>query len=126
MRQVGFLGDRDFLFDHPPPPRHRTRQPPTPSQDDDDDYYSDTLAYHNDKAKDYSDDYVACIFQEWQLAIANGREFEYPAMMTNNEIARLDVLVSEVDRSVQPSLPRYATDIMPPGLTEEEALRRAL
>ncbi|KAM0869642.1 hypothetical protein ACQ4PT_040541 [Festuca glaucescens] len=46
--------------------------------------------------------------------------------MTDDEIARLGVLVLEVDRPVQPPLPRYATGIMPPGLTEEEALRRAL
>ncbi|KAK1615388.1 hypothetical protein QYE76_020905 [Lolium multiflorum] len=45
--------------------------------------------------------------------------------MTNDEIGRLGVLVSEVDRPVQ-SLPRYATDIMSRGLTEEEALQRAL
>jgi hypothetical protein len=45
--------------------------------------------------------------------------------MTNDEIARLDVLVSKVDRPVQPPLPRYATGIMPPGRTEEEALHRA-
>ncbi|XP_051209506.1 uncharacterized protein [Lolium perenne] len=55
--------------------------------------------------------------QEWQLAMVEGREFEYPAMMTDDEIARLGVLVSEVDRPVQPPLPRYATGIMPPGLT---------
>ncbi|KAM0839041.1 hypothetical protein ACQ4PT_060573 [Festuca glaucescens] len=58
--------------------------------------------------------------------MAEGRKFEYPETMTDDEIARLGVLVSEVDRLVQPPLPRYATGIMPPGLTEEEALRRAL
>jgi hypothetical protein len=54
--------------------------------------------------------------------MAEGREFKYP----EEEIARFGVLVSEVDRPVQPPLPRYATYIMSPGLTEEEALRRAL
>jgi hypothetical protein len=58
--------------------------------------------------------------------IARRRNFEYPKTMTDDEIARLGVLVSEVDRPVQPPLPRYATDIMPPDLTEEEALQRAL
>jgi hypothetical protein len=58
--------------------------------------------------------------------MAEGREFEYPATMTDDKITRLGVLVSEVDRPVQPLLPWYATDIMPSGLTEEEALRRAL
>jgi hypothetical protein len=37
------------------------------------------------------------------------REFEYPVMMTDDEIARLSVLVSEVDRPMQPPLPWYAT-----------------
>jgi hypothetical protein len=34
--------------------------------------------------------------------------------------------MSELDRPVQPPLPRYATDIMSLGLTEEEALEQAL
>nr|XP_051211115.1 sulfated surface glycoprotein 185-like [Lolium perenne] len=100
-----------------------------PAQDDHDDHdeeYIEALAYHNKEAKDDSDDYVACIFQEWQLAMAEGREFEYPDNMTDDEIARLGVLISEVDRPVQPPLPRYATGIMPPGLSEEEALRLGL
>jgi hypothetical protein len=50
-------------------PRHRTREPSAPPQDDDD---SDALAYHNEEAKSDSDDYVDCIFQEWQLAMAVG------------------------------------------------------
>jgi hypothetical protein len=58
--------------------------------------------------------------------MAEGRKFKFPATMTDDEIERLDVLVSEVDRPLQPPLPRYATGIMPPGLMEEEALRRAL
>ncbi|KAK1664214.1 hypothetical protein QYE76_052373 [Lolium multiflorum] len=58
--------------------------------------------------------------------MAEGRKFEYPETMTYDEIARLGVLVSEVDQPVQPPLPRYAICIMPPGLTEEEALQRAL
>jgi hypothetical protein len=44
--------------------------------------------------------------------------------MTDEEIARLGILVSKVDRPVRP-LPRYVTDIMQPGLTEDEALQRA-
>ncbi|KAK1699123.1 hypothetical protein QYE76_015820 [Lolium multiflorum] len=59
-------------------------------------------------------------------AMAEGRSSSTRRTMTDDEIARLGVLVSEVDRPVQPPLPRYATGIMPPGLTEEEALRRAL
>ncbi|KAK1679789.1 hypothetical protein QYE76_040637 [Lolium multiflorum] len=126
-RMAGFLGDIEFPFDYPPPPLQRTREPPTPPQDDEEeDNYNYALAYHNEEAKDDSDDCVACIFQEWQLAMAEGREFEYPATMTDDKITRLGVLVSEVDRPVQPPLPWYATDIMPSGLTEEEALRRAL
>jgi hypothetical protein len=63
-RQAGLHGDRGFPFDHQPPPRHRTRQPPAPPQDDDNEY-NDELTYHNEEAKEYSDDYAACIFQEW-------------------------------------------------------------
>jgi hypothetical protein len=45
--------------------------------------------------------------------------------MTEDEIARLAVLVSEVPQ-VPPPLPRYATKSMPVGITEEEALERVL
>ncbi|KAM0849543.1 hypothetical protein ACQ4PT_053662 [Festuca glaucescens] len=41
--------------------------------------------------------------------MAEGRKFEYPDNMTDDEIARLGVLVSENDRPVQPPLPRAAT-----------------
>nr|XP_051190371.1 pollen-specific leucine-rich repeat extensin-like protein 3 [Lolium perenne] len=58
--------------------------------------------------------------------MAEGRKFKFPATMTDDEIERLHVLVSEVDQPVQPPLPRYATDIMPLGLTKEETLRREL
>jgi hypothetical protein len=50
--------------------------------------YSEALAYHNEDAKDDSDDYVACIFQEWQLAMAKGRKFEYSDNMTHDVIVR--------------------------------------
>nr|XP_051222113.1 leucine-rich repeat extensin-like protein 3 [Lolium perenne] len=58
--------------------------------------------------------------------MAEGRKLNFPSAMTDDEIERLGVLVSRVDRPVQPPLPRYATDIMPPCLTEEEAQQRAL
>nr|XP_051189942.1 actin cytoskeleton-regulatory complex protein pan-1-like [Lolium perenne] len=93
---------------------------------DDEEDYSEALAYHNEEAKNDSDDYVACIFQEWKLAKAEGQKFEFSDNMMDDEIARLGLLVSEVDRPVQPPLTRYATGIMPPGLSEEEALRLAL
>nr|XP_051211598.1 formin-like protein 7 [Lolium perenne] len=41
-------------------------------------------------------------------------------------MAKLDVLVSENDAHVQPPLAPYATGVMPPGLSEDEALRLAL
>jgi hypothetical protein len=44
--------------------------------------------------------------------MAEGREFQVPNTMTDDEIARLGVLVSEVDRPVLPPLPRHGTDIM--------------
>jgi hypothetical protein len=53
-----------FPFDHPPPPRHRTRQSLAPPRDDGNEY-SDELTYHNEEAKEDSDDYVACILHEW-------------------------------------------------------------
>jgi hypothetical protein len=45
--------------------------------------------------------------------------------MTNEEITRLGILVLEVPQA-PPPLPCYATDIMPAGLTEDEALQRVL
>jgi hypothetical protein len=42
--------------------------------------------------------------------------------MTDDEIARLGILVLEVDRQVCPLLPRSTIDIMLAGLTEDEAL----
>jgi hypothetical protein len=57
------------------------------------------------------------------LSIAKGRKFEFPTTMNGEKIEKLGVLVSQVDRPVQPPLPRYATDIMPPGLTEDKALQ---
>ncbi|KAK1645756.1 hypothetical protein QYE76_063561 [Lolium multiflorum] len=45
--------------------------------------------------------------------------------MTDDEMAKLGLLVSEYDASVQPPLPRYATAVMPPGLSADEALRQA-
>jgi hypothetical protein len=111
-RKAGFLGDREYPFDQPPtraPPR-RTRQtaPPAPP-------HEDALAYHHEEAKDDSDDFVACVFHDWQAAMAEGRKFNLPATMTHKEIESLGVLMSEVDRPVQPPLPQYATDIMPQG-----------
>nr|XP_051196590.1 branchpoint-bridging protein-like [Lolium perenne] len=53
--------------------------------------------------------------------MAEGREFEYPATVKDDEIERLGILVSEVDRPVQLLLPWYAAGIMPPGLTEDSA-----
>jgi hypothetical protein len=58
--------------------------------------------------------------------MAEGRKFDFPTMMTDDEIERLGVLISKVDRPMQLPLPRYATDIMLPDLTDEEALQWAL
>jgi hypothetical protein len=58
--------------------------------------------------------------------MAEGRNFEFPDNMTDEEMAKLDVLVSENDPPVQPPLPRYATGFMPPGLSEDETLRLVL
>jgi hypothetical protein len=84
------------------------------------------LAYHNEEDKDESDDLFACIFHEWQAAKAEDRQFDLPPAITDEEIEKLGLLVSQVDQPVQPPLPRFATDIMSPDLTEEEALQRAL
>jgi hypothetical protein len=58
--------------------------------------------------------------------VAEGWKFDFPPTMTDEEIERLGVLVSQVDRPMKPPLPRYATDIMSSGLTEEHALQQAL
>jgi hypothetical protein len=120
ITSYGFLGDRDYPFGPPSSPR-RTRQPapPAPPQDD------DALAYYNETAKEDSDDFTGCVFHTWQTAMEEGREFQLPVTMANDEIARLGILVSEVPHAPLP-LPRYATDLMPEGLTEDEPLERAL
>jgi hypothetical protein len=92
---AGFLGDRDFSFDHLPAPRRRTRQSPASAQDDNNEEYNEALTYHNEEANDDNDDYVACIFQEWKLVMAESQKFD-PEEITDDEIARLGVIVSEV------------------------------
>jgi hypothetical protein len=77
-------------------------------------------------ANDDSDDFIALIFHNWQAAMVEGLKFDFSLAMTDEEVERLDVLVSQVDRSVQPPLPRYATQFMPHGLTEEQALHQVL
>jgi hypothetical protein len=93
ITSYGFLGDRDYPFGPPSSPR-RTRQPapPAPPQDD------DALAYYNEKAKEDSDDFTGCVFHTWQTAMEEGREFQLPATMTDEEIERLGILVSEARR----------------------------
>jgi hypothetical protein len=106
------------MFDDLPPPRHQTRQPSAPSQDDD---YNDALAYHNQEAKDDNEDYIACMFQQWQAAMAEGREFEYPTTMTDDEIEAISPACSSNGRrpwrkagssSTRP--PAWATPPPPP------------
>jgi hypothetical protein len=55
-----------------------------------------------------------------------GRNFDFVDNMTDDEMAKVGALVSEYDAPVQPPLPRYATGVMPQGLSEDEALRLAL
>jgi hypothetical protein len=57
--------------------------------------YNEALTYYNEEAKDDNDDYVTCIFQEWKLVMAESRKFD-PEEITDDEIARLGVIVSEV------------------------------
>jgi hypothetical protein len=45
--------------------------------------------------------------------MTEGRKFKLSKTMTDDEIARLGVLMSEVDRLVRPPLPQYSTNIMP-------------
>nr|XP_051229039.1 uncharacterized protein LOC127346821 [Lolium perenne] len=99
-RRAGFMGDRDFPFDRPPPTCPRRQQAPTRRDQastraqynddhdyDDNDDYIEALAYHNKEVKDDSDDYVAVVFQEWQQAMAEGRKFDFPENMTDDEMA---------------------------------------
>jgi hypothetical protein len=46
-------------------------------------------------------------------------------MITDEEIARLGILASEVPQA-PPPLPRHATGIKPSGLMDDEALERPL
>jgi hypothetical protein len=101
------------------PRQRRQTSLPTPPRDD------AALAYYDEDAKDDSDDFVHNVLHDWQSAMEEGREFQLPVTMANDEIARLGILVSEVPHAPLP-LPRYATDLMPEGLTEDEPLERAL
>jgi hypothetical protein len=142
-RRAGFMGDRDYPFGPAPParrqqaptrreqPQHNDREDEDDDDEayavyDDDDDYIEALAYHSEEVKDDSEDYVGLVFHEWQQAMAEGRNFEFPDNMTDDEMAKLGLLVSEYDAPVQPPLPRYATAVMPPGLSADEALRQAL
>jgi hypothetical protein len=90
------------------------------SQDDDE------MDYYNEETKDDSNDFVGYVFHEWKTTMEEGREFQLPTTMRDEEFKRLGILVLEVDRKARPPLPRYATNIMPPGLTKDEALERAV
>jgi hypothetical protein len=92
-----FLDDRDYPFGPPSPParhvaprRARKPPPPTPPQDD------ATLDFYNEEAKDDSEDFVRRVFHDWQTTMEEGREFQLSATMTDKEIERLTILVSEV------------------------------
>ncbi|KAM0872613.1 hypothetical protein ACQ4PT_038599 [Festuca glaucescens] len=64
--------------------------------------------------------------------MAEGQKFKFPATMMDNEIKRLGVLVSEVDRPVQPPLPRKSTTLELEGfgrnlsVTEGRGFRKEL
>ncbi|KAK1682905.1 hypothetical protein QYE76_043753 [Lolium multiflorum] len=110
-------GRRDFPSGLAPPARPRRQdapmrrqQAPTrrqQTQHNDDDDYIEALAYHSEEA------------------MAEGHNFDFPENMTYDEMVKLGVLVSENDAHLQPPLPRYATGVMPPGLSADEALRQA-
>jgi hypothetical protein len=109
-RKAGFLGDKDFNFGQPPQPRReltlrlRTLPPPSAPMLDD------------------SDDFVANVFHTIQMARQEGRKIELVEELTEDEATRLALLMSEMP----PPMPRYAVNIMPPGLSEEEAFNLAL
>jgi hypothetical protein len=70
--------------------------PPLPPQDEDDDDDEDEDE-DNEEAKDDVDDFIARLFHDWQEAMAEGRKFDLPPTMTDEEIERPGILVSQVD-----------------------------
>jgi hypothetical protein len=68
---------------------------------------------------------MGSVFHDWQTAMDEGREFQLLAMITDEEIARLGILASEVPQA-PPPLPRHATGIKPSGLMDDEALEQPL
>jgi hypothetical protein len=52
---------------------------------------TDAMAYHNEEAKDDSDDFVGYVFYEWQKAMGKSHKFQAPDTMTDDEIAWLGV-----------------------------------
>jgi predicted RNA-binding protein with PUA-like domain len=108
-RKARFLGDRDYPYGSPlSPPRlvalRRPRQPSAPAHGQDD----AALEYYNEEAKDDNDDIVATLFYDWQMAMEERREFQLSNNMTEEEISRIAVLVSEGRMRLRfcPSTPR--------------------
>jgi hypothetical protein len=56
------------------------------------------------------------------MAQQEDRQTELPEELTEDEATRLDILILEMP----PPMPRYTVEVMPPGLSAEEALNLAL
>lgn len=122
-RIAGFLGDRDFPFgvparsrrEPPPPPARRAMEAPPASLEN----------WPGRVVRDDSEDYVAAVFYGLRQAEEHGEEYDLPEDLTDEEMARLGILMSEVPQPAPP-LPHYAIGVMPADLNADEAYERAV
>ena len=63
---------------------------------------------------------------DWHKAQEEGREFELPPDINDEEIIRLGTLISEAEAARELPPQRYAREFMPAGMTPDEALAQAI
>jgi hypothetical protein len=74
-----------------------------------------------DPLRDDSEDYVASVFLMIEMEQQEGKQIELLEELTEDEMTSLDILISEMPQPLAPML-RYAINVMPRGLLEEEAI----
>jgi hypothetical protein len=87
-RKAAFLGDKDYNFVPPTPcPRRLFQRTPPPSS---------PPPPPAQKKRDGSNNFVATVFDEIQIAHVEGRQIESPKEVTGEEATRLALVMSEM------------------------------
>lgn len=123
-RKAGFLADRDYNFG-PPARRHRplTRtSPPPPPPRPKEMWGEDILGM---VVWDDSDGFIASVFHDIQMTMEEGREIELLEELTEEEVMRLGILISELPQP-PPSMPRYTVEHMSDEDTYDQALQASV